>query len=34
MYLILVKMSPGNVLEIIPADLLDTLWWLGGSKDI
>ena len=26
MYLILVKMSPGNLREIIPADLLDTLY--------
>jgi len=24
-YLILLKMSPGNLLEIIPVDLLDTL---------
>jgi len=28
-YLILVKMSPGNLLEVIPADLLDTVYQLS-----
>jgi len=34
MYLILVKMSPGNLLEIMLADLLDTLKKLPGKCEL